>query len=206
MKLMPLSAKQPVAPKSVRQTPASAGPRTRVALKSPVFSAMALDRISGPTSSKKRTWRLGSSKVTQIRVIARIAASCQIWTTWRPTRAVKAKASAIWAHSMSRIIRKRRHPIGQGAGVQADEDAGQERRHFDDAEHELGASLLENQPAHGRGLEPAPDKADALPDVEPAKTRVARGPRRWASAPNETALVEVGLSAIKIPRALPSIS
>ena len=35
MKLTPLSAKQPVAPNSERQTPASAGPRTRVALKSP---------------------------------------------------------------------------------------------------------------------------------------------------------------------------
>ena len=81
MKLTPFKAKQPVAPKSGRQTPASAGPRTRVALKSPEFSAIAFDRISGPTSSKKNTWRLGSSKVTQIRVSARIAASCQIWTT-----------------------------------------------------------------------------------------------------------------------------
>ena len=76
---------------------------------------------------------------------------------------------------MSRIIRKRRHAIGQGAGVQAHEDAGQERRHFDHAEHELGAGLLEDQPAHGGGLEPASHQADALPDVEPAKTGLPEG-------------------------------
>ena len=71
-----------------------------------------------------------------------------------------------------------RDAIGQGPGEEPDQQAGHEVGGLHDAQEELGPGLFEDDPAHGRGLEPGADQADALADiVEPEPGMGERGER-----------------------------
>ena len=85
---------------------------------------------------------------------------CQICTTPSPTSRARRNVSSIWPHSISTIIGQRYDAVGQGSRDQADQEAGHQGGDLDHAQHEFGLGLVEDKPAHGRGLEPGADQAD----------------------------------------------
>ncbi len=95
---MPFSAKHHVIPTDPRRTPATAGPKTRVALNTDEFSAIAFIKSSFPTISTRNDWRVGMSNAL---TIPKNAASPMTLCT--VTRPVPTRAASPNACSMRRV-------------------------------------------------------------------------------------------------------